>query len=109
MEQVYLKGCGEGYVGVKGEQPQGIEAFEVLLGEQVVKPGDFYQFDFWNRPLKYLGVMKAEQTPEMIFEIGEWDNKSFFEIVCHITPTRVYKMYSDRKSRDYHLVKGVWK
>jgi hypothetical protein len=115
MERVYFSGNGFGYMGSDLDSLKVRKEAVTVNGELLEPDGMTTLSDFFNRPLRFLGLDDSEDfkdTHIMLFYMGS--NKSLFEThyvecICWIAENRIFIKNGERFGRDYNFVKGIWK
>lgn len=78
------------------------------LGDTLLVPGQAFDLEgFFIRPLLFVGFYRSNPH-QMIFYMGEHNNRQYFQEVFWLSEDRFYIQYQPNGGRDYNRVNGVW-
>ena len=100
-----------GLIFQQGENMEDYFLPEILeVGNDCLIPGENTTMSgFFNVPVKYVGILKDEQSKFMCFYLGEDDRQHYYEVVVYINSLRIFKKYTDLSGRDYIFKNNKWK
>ena len=81
------------------------------LGNTSFDIGDSITLDgFFDFPHEFVGSINNNR---LIFYCGSdanlFETHHYFKVICYISPTRIFVMYTEISGRDYNWVNGIWK
>ena len=107
------EGCG--YIAYDRQEIQNeVSPRAITINNKTISPGDITTvYNYYCRPVKYLGLKKGEAHCEMLFELGTeadlFGEKIFLACLFKIEENRVFEMFGENFGRDFWYKNNKWK